>query len=151
MATLPLFSNQKSLPQHCIAQHELGGSCMPINTSSYWQNFYIARMVIRSLKDGPIADLPLWLYELEIMEANGVKAEIEAAYKHSGYGAFTRVLARRLEEGAFIWMCIYYNFACKAKLFIFRSWQAIHIHCMHYPWWDQKYHTHNRDQVDVDL
>ena len=60
------------------------------------------RSVIRSLKNGPVRELPQWLHEIHTIDINGVKAEIEAAYKHSGYGSFVRDLARRLQEGLYI-------------------------------------------------
>ena len=60
------------------------------------------RSVIRSLRGGPARQLPAWMHEVDIMEANGVKAEIEAAYQQSGYGAFTRELASRLIQRQYI-------------------------------------------------
>ena len=60
------------------------------------------RAVLRSLRNGPMSAPTKWMHELDIMEINGVKAEIEAAYKHFGYGAFVRDLARRLEEDQYI-------------------------------------------------
>jgi hypothetical protein len=36
------------------------------------------------------------------MELNGVKAEIEAAYVHSGFGTFARDLATRLAAHMYI-------------------------------------------------
>lgn len=54
------------------------------------------RQVIRSLSGSSMRKNDQWMRELAIMEANDTKAEIEAAYRHSGYGAFARDLAARL-------------------------------------------------------
>lgn len=60
------------------------------------------RSVIKSLKSGPLRELLEWIHEINTIEVNEVKAEIEAAYNHSGYGTFVRDLAMRLLEGIYI-------------------------------------------------
>nr|AKI32380.1 meiotic protein [Watanabea reniformis] len=51
------------------------------------------RSLIRSLKSGVLRNQPEWLQEVEAMEEAHVKAEIEAAYRAQGFGAFARCLA----------------------------------------------------------
>jgi len=60
------------------------------------------RGVLKSLRYGPVGAVPAWSQQLDFMEHNGVKAEIEAAYMHSGFGTFARDLANRLATCQFI-------------------------------------------------
>ena len=81
----------------CELSHQLNGMTCPIRIA-----YIIDRSVIRSLKTGPLQKLPQWLHQIQTIDINGVKAEIEAAYRHSGYGAFVRDLARRINEGLYL-------------------------------------------------
>ncbi len=58
--------------------------------------FHASRSGLTSLRGGPVAGVAAWMQQLDLMEHNGVKAEIEAAYLHSGFGTFARDLASRL-------------------------------------------------------
>ena len=56
------------------------------------------RSLIGSLHQGPVAQEQSWLHELDVMELNGVKAEIESAHSRAGFGAFARDLAEELTQ-----------------------------------------------------
>ena len=69
----------------------------------HWRKIgWSSRSVLRSLRGSLVGGVPSWMQQLDLMEHNGVKAEIEAAYVHSGFGNFARDLASRLAAHMYI-------------------------------------------------